>query len=85
MFVCVCVLCACACVCRSVFFATQSHIAAPPHLFFLQDDLLLQHFDGVEAAIRFMLGEQDLHKGLLEVCLVQTVQATTITAARTLP
>lgn len=53
---------------RPEFCATQSHIAfSPPHLLFLQDDFLLQHFDGVEAAIRFMLSEQDLHEGLF-VC-----------------
>lgn len=35
------------------------------HLFFLQDDFLLQHFDGVEFVVGFELGEQDLHEGLL--------------------
>lgn len=34
------------------------------HLFFLQDDFLLQHFDGVEFVVGFELGEQDLHEGL---------------------
>ena len=34
------------------------------HLFFLQDDFLLQHFDGVEFVVSFELGEQDLHGGL---------------------
>lgn len=31
------------------------------HLFFLQDDFLLQHFDSVELVGGFELGEQDLH------------------------
>lgn len=34
------------------------------HLFFLQDDFLLQHFDGVEFIVCSELGEQDLHEGL---------------------
>lgn len=38
---------------------------AEPHLFFLQDDFLLQHFDSVELVICFELGEQDLHMSLL--------------------
>lgn len=38
---------------------------ADPHLFFLQDDFLLQHFDSIEFVIGFELGEQDLHLSLL--------------------
>lgn len=38
---------------------------AEPHLFFLQDDFLLQHFDSIELVIGFELGEQDLHMSLL--------------------
>lgn len=34
------------------------------HLFLLQDDFLLQHFDGVEFVVGFELGEQDLREGL---------------------
>lgn len=34
------------------------------HLFFLQDDFLLQHFDCVELVVRLVLGEQHLHEGL---------------------
>lgn len=35
------------------------------YLFFLEDDFLLQHFDGVELAVGFVLGKQDLHDGFL--------------------
>lgn len=34
------------------------------HLFFLQDDFLLQHFDSVEFIVCSELGKQDLHEGL---------------------
>lgn len=40
------------------------HLKAKVHLFFLQDDFLLQHFDGVELVVRLVLGEQHLHEGL---------------------
>lgn len=42
----------------------RSDLEAKVHLFFLQDDFLLQHFDGVELVVRLVLGEQDLHEGL---------------------
>lgn len=34
------------------------------YLFLLEDDFLLQHFDGVELVVRLVLGEQHLHEGL---------------------
>lgn len=34
------------------------------YLLFLQNDFLLQHFDGVELVVRLVLSEQDLHEGL---------------------
>lgn len=40
------------------------HLKGKVHLFFLQDDFLLQHFDGVELVVRLVLGEQHLHEGL---------------------
>lgn len=47
--------------CPRAFTVNARHAGA--HLFFLQDDFLLQHFDGVEFAVGFELGEQDLHGG----------------------
>ena len=39
-------------------------VSCRAHLFFLQDDFLLQHFDSVELVVGFELGKQDLHEGL---------------------
>lgn len=54
------------------------------HLFFLQDDFLLQHFDCVEFIVCFELGEQDLHEGLFVSVLFSKHSLSTSTALRTL-